>query len=233
MILVKPSFEITDYNGGSVPRIAQAARTCYKSEYNPYVFADEQDDILVRKLIASGHHSTLEHEKATVKIICDRGVSHELVRHRIASFSQESTRYCNYSKDKFGNQLTFVIPPWVKFEARELSCEDFDFLLMDEKFLETPDCAWLRAMYESEQTYLELLNYNWQPQQARSVLPNSLKTEIIITANLREWRHIFKLRAEGSAGKPHPQMLEIMIPLLKEFKTLIPIIFDDIKEMEV
>jgi thymidylate synthase (FAD) len=231
MILVKPSFEILDYPKDAVHCIAWTARTCYKSEYNPSVLLSEQDDAMTRKLIASGHHSTLEHEKATVKIICDRGVSHELVRHRIASFSQESTRYCNYSKDKFGNQLTFVIPPWVAVEEGEYLPHLLSWIKVIG--MEEASYAWFQQIRSAEEGYLGLLQLGWQPQQARSVLPNSLKTEIIITANLREWRHIFKLRAEGSAGKPHPQMLEIMIPLLKEFKTLIPIIFDDIKEMEV
>jgi thymidylate synthase (FAD) len=224
MILIKPSFEILDNPIDPVRCIAQYASTCYKSENVNYAK-------LVKDCLAKGHESVLEHEKVTVHIICDRGVSHELVRHRLASFSQESTRYCNYSKDKFGNQVTFVIPPWVDIVPGEylphLSTWTHAMKMKEADFM------WFRVMHYTEEKYLWLIANYWQPQQARAVLPNSLKTEIVITANLREWRHIFKLRAAGEAGKPHPQMLEIMIPMLREFKRLIPIIFDDIKEMEV
>jgi thymidylate synthase (FAD) len=228
MILIKPSFEVLDYPKTLLP-LANYLRTCYKSE--SFTHSEEEDHALIARCIHQGHESVLEHEKITVKIICDRGVSHELVRHRIASFSQESTRYCNYSKDRFGGHVTFVLPPWVSIEP---GLYDYHFVT-DEKSdtLSAEDYIWIAAMNEDEQHYLTLIDNGWQPQQARAVLPNSLKTEIIITANLREWRHIFKLRAEGSTGKPHPQMLEIMCPLLKEFKHLIPIIFDDIKEMRV
>ena len=135
-------------------------------------------------------------------------MSHELVRHRLASFSQESTRYCNYSKDKFGNELTFIEPCW------------FNPLHTVEG-----EAAWIKAMVQAEGAYFELLKEKWPAQQARSVLPNSLKTEVVVTSNLRHWREIFTQRTSTAA---HPQMREVMVPLLAEIKTLIPVIFDDI-----
>jgi len=157
--------------------------------------------------LKSGHESVLEHEKISVRVICDRGVSHEIVRHRIASYSQESTRYCNYSKDKFNGELTFIKPCFWN--------ED------DIKYQK-----WLETMQNVEKIYLELMSYGAMAQEARSILPNSLKTEIIVTMNLREWRHFFKLRTSERA---HPQMREIAIMMLKKFKDIIPVIFDDIQ----
>ena len=164
----------------------------------------------VAMIIKRGHESVLEHEKITVRIICDRGVSHELVRHRIASYSQESTRYCNYSKAKFGNQLTFIKPYFWKEESPEYS-------------------IWVEMMKIIEENYLKMVSIGIEPQQARSILPNSLKTEIVVTMNLREWRHFFKLRTNRAA---HPQMREIACPLLKEFQKKVPVIFDDIENKQ-
>lgn len=205
MKIIKPSFTIEDKLDGReiLKKIEKAARTCYKSED---LITEESAKIMVKKLIESGHHSVLEHEKVTVRIICDRGVSHELVRHRIASFSQESSRYCNYSKNKFDQEVTFI------------ELKDF---LKNPKSLE----VWLRALKQSEENYLELISLGESPQIARSVLVHSLKTELVITGNLREWRVIFQQR---TSKKAHPQMVEIMIPLLKEFQKQLPIIFDDI-----
>lgn len=149
----------------------------------------------------------IEHSMLSVKFIVDRGVSHELVRHRIASFAQESTRYCNYSKDKFGNELTFIKPAWIDDEAHPAAL------------------AWESAMRFAEDKYFYLLDNGWSPQQARSVLPNSLKTEVVMTANYREWRNFFKLRTAKAA---HPQMREVTILLLKELQSKIPVVFDDI-----
>ena len=147
-------------------------------------------------------------------------MSHELVRHRIASYSQESTRYCNYSKDKFDNQITFVIPEWLDIEEGNYSYYTFENRENKELLI------WLEAMDIAQEKYNALIKNGWQPQQARSVLPNSLKTEIVMTANLREWREVFRQRTAKAA---HPQMREIMIPLLEELKTKLPIIFNDIK----
>jgi thymidylate synthase (FAD) len=150
----------------------------------------------------------------TVIFIVDRGVSHELVRHRLCAISQESTRYCNYS-----GSVTFVIPPWIKLPEGKFLHDDI------EKLLSTPDKLWAIGMIDAEWRYKKLLNQGWSPQQARSVLPNSLKTELAVTANFREWRHIIKLRTSKAA---HPQMREIMLPFLEECKALLPVIFDNI-----
>lgn len=163
-------------------------------------------------------------KRHTIKFICDRGVSHEFVRHRVFSFAQESTRYCNYSKDKFGNELTFIIPNWLSipeggyelFEEDDtvegLSC----YSLSNEEWA-TKDLgvkAFLRGCDDAELTYFELLKQGWKPQEARAVLPNSLKTELVVTGFASDWEHFFELRDAGSA---HPQARELAHPLHMEF----------------
>lgn len=231
MRIIKPSFEIiTKIDGEQILKeIEIAARTCYKSEgkieyeqiiipispFNPdyekkgFIAKSARD--LLPKLIKKGHHAMLEFGGTIhVKFTNDRCVSHEEVRHRLASFAQESTRYCNYSEDEatYGDQGLAIIDitPHLKNPAVSLS-------------------LWMDAMLYAEKTYNAMIDAGETPQIARSVLPNSLKTEINIAANVREWRHIFKMRTPASA---HPQMREIMIPLLAEFKQRIPILFDDI-----
>ena len=205
MRIVHPSFQIRDNINGNdlLKRIESAGRVCYKSEDK--ITADSAEKFIWR-IIQSGHESVIEHEKITVSIVCDRGVSHEIVRHRIASYSQESTRYCNYSQDKFGNELTFIKPCFWK--------ETEEYYLL-----------WREEMESIETKYFHLISLGASPQHARCILPNSLKTEIVVTMNLREWRHFFKLRTSNAA---HPQMREISIPMLLRFKELIPVIFDDI-----
>jgi thymidylate synthase (FAD) len=205
MKIVSPSFEMIDCPDGVslLQRIELAGRVCYKSEAN--ITPDSAADF-VRRILKSGHESVLEHEKISVRVICDRGVSHEIVRHRIASYSQESTRYCNYSLNKFQNELTFIRP--------------FFWIDDPEKFQ-----IWQNAMLTAEHSYLALIEKGASPQEARSVLPNSLKTEIIITMNIREWRHFFRLRTSSAA---HPQMQEIAGVMLEAFKKNIPVVFEDI-----
>lgn len=225
MKLIKPNTKITSHVDGEeiLKQIELNARTCYKSEDKiEYEFpygTDEQTRRaksarpLIQKLIKMGHEAMLEFGGTiTVKFICDRGVSHELVRHRVASFAQESTRYCNYGKDE---HIQFIIPCWMP----DLQ-NDVEFKAEEPNML-----MWLTAMEFAEKHYNFLIKNGWSPQQARSVLPNSLKTEINISANIREWRHILKLRTANAA---HPQMQELMRPLLKKFQTNIPILFDDI-----
>ena len=183
-----------------------AGRTCYKSEDK---ITPESSRKFVSGLIKRGHEAMIEHASMTVRFTVDRGVSHEIVRHRIASFAQESTRYCNYSQDKFGNELTFIKPCFLT---------DGSILYSD----------WFMAMQYAEKYYFSMLNDGATPEEARSVLPNSLKTEIVVTMNMREWRHFFKLRAAGVTGKPHPQMVEVALPLLKKCQELMPEIFGDI-----
>lgn len=220
MKLIKPYYEILSKIEGKemLKSIERAGRTCYKSEDQ---IIDESAEKFIKMLIERGHESVLEHEKISILFVCDRGVSHELVRHRIASFSQESTRYCNYSKDKFDNQLTFIIPCWTKLQ--DGFTHTFPLIKSDPEFF--PVVEWFNSMISSEKCYNELISLGWQPQQARSILPNSLKTEIVVTANLREWRTIFKQRISKAA---HPQMRELMCPLLDELKMIIPIVFNDI-----
>ena len=200
-------------------RIEEIGRVCYKSED---LITPDSASKFVNMLVKRGHLAMIEHCSISVKFICDRGVSHEIVRHRIASFSQESTRYCNYAKDKFESQITFIQPLWISDEQIELVQR------MNEKNymqVEETTKAWYASILESEQAYNLLSKLGWQPQQARSVLPNSLKTEIVVTANIREWRTIFKQR---TAKVAHPQMRELMCPLLDELKTIIPVVFNDI-----
>lgn len=202
MKIIEPYFEIETYIDGHamLKRIESAGRTCYKSEckIGPGTAPD-----FVRRILSRHHESVIEHESVTVRFICDRGVSHEIVRHRLCSFSQESTRYCNYGKS---GEVVFIKPLWL--DDQEASHK------------------WMMAMEEAEDAYLCLLRLGWTPQQARSVLPNSLKTEIVMTANLREWRHIFR---ERTAVAAHPQMRQLMVPLLAEFKKRIPVVFEDVE----
>lgn len=208
MKIIKPYTEIMDkINGHEVlKKIEIVGRTCYKSEDKITLNSAEK---FVANLIKRGHEAMLEHFSFTVKFVVDRGISHEIVRHRLASFAQESTRYCAYNKDAFGSEITFIKPPFLVEGT-----VGWDF--------------WKNSCAEAENAYFDLMNWGCTAQEARAVLPNSLKTEVIMTANLREWRHFFKLRAANSTGSAHPQMLEVTRPLLDELKSLIPVVFDDI-----
>jgi thymidylate synthase (FAD) len=220
MILIKPSFTIETPDfvfDGMLERIERAGRTCYKSEAK---IAKDTAESFVAAIIDRGHTSVIEHESISVRIICDRGVSHELVRHRLAAFSQESTRYCDYTK----GQVCFVIPPWCQTLCAGPAGSETD----DAARRTLDECAnnemlWLFAMQQAENNYRQLRKRGWLPQQARAVLPNSLKTEIVITANLRVWRHIFQLRTSKQA---HPQMREIMEPLALALQKKVPVVFD-------
>lgn len=208
MRVIDAGFEIlTDIDPNILKNLELIGRTCYKSTDK---ITEGSAEAFLKVLIKNRHDAMLEHESVTVKFICDRGVSHEIVRHRMASFAQESTRYCNYTNDKFGSELTFIRP----FFFRDNECMDI----------------WLKEMENIEKTYFDMITLGAKPEEARTVLPNSIKTELIMTANLREWRHFFKLRAAGVTGRPHPQMMEISVPLLFEMNEKIPIIFEDIIE---
>jgi thymidylate synthase (FAD) len=214
MKIINAGYEIVDTLNGEeiLKKIEKVARVCYKSEDK---IGEGTAEKMVRALIKSNHLAMLEHFSFSVKFIVDRGVSHEIVRHRVASFAQESTRYCNYGKS---GDVTFIKPDAL-FDDFEDPNGRYD--------------TWCRAMSRAEMDYLYLLGNGATPQKARAVLPNSLKTEVVMTANLREWRHFFSLRACGATGKPHPQMLEVAVPLLKELKELIPVVFDDLEPLEV
>jgi len=209
--IIYPSFEVEGEIDGDriLKKIERAGRTCYKSEAK--ITSDSSKEF-VRRIIKSGHESVLEHESISVRVICDRGVTHEIVRHRLASYSQESTRYCNYSKNKAKNGINIIAPP-----------NDW---LDDKKYNGAKD-LFKYAMECAETAYNRAIEIGWKPQMARGFLPNFTKTEIVMTMNLREWRHFFKLRTSKAA---HPQMREIAIPMLEWFKNNIPVIFEDISE---
>lgn len=153
------------------------------------------------------------HEKRiTVHFVCDRGVSHEFVRHRVMSFAQESTRYCNYSKDKFGNELTFIQPCWLDDERLKLY-GPYHTVIRDK----SPESVFIASLNNAEKDYIDLIDLGWKPQEARTVLPNALKTELVMTGFVSDWNHFFDLRARGTTGAPHPQAKELAEPLMKEF----------------
>lgn len=207
MKVIIPSFEIlTPIDRKDVLKhLETVARTCYKSEDK---ITEQSAPKMVKGLIKNHHTAMIEHFSVSVKMIVDRGVSHEIVRHRIASYAQESTRYCNYSQGKFGNEITVIKP-----------------LFFDKG---TPEyIIWEESCMQAEKAYNELIEMGCSPQEARSVLPNSLKTEIVVTMNLREWIHFFNLRALGTTGAPHPQMKEIAMMILEEFSNQLPEIFGD------
>ena len=209
MKVISPDYEILFAPDGvqMLKNIERCGRVCYKSEDR---ITGDSAGKFIRMILASGHESVLEHEKISVRVVCDRGVTHEIVRHRMASYSQESTRYCNYSKDKFGAELTFIKPCY--FEEGS------------EKYR-----LWTEAMEQAEKAYFALLDAGARPEEARGVLPNALKTELVMTMNIREWRHFFKLRCSQRA---HPQMRELAGMILNAFKLQFPVVFDDIEPVE-
>lgn len=202
MKIISPDFAFVDsINGNAILKKLEAVgRTCYKSEDK---ITEDSAINFVRNLIKRGHESVLEHVSITVRIITDRGISHEIVRHRLASYSQESTRYCNY-KDK---EIEFVLPYDIDPETKI-----FDY--------------WKLSCQSSEADYKVLIAKGVAPQTARSVLPNCLKTELVMTCNLREWRHFFKMRCAPGA---HPDMKYLATIMLHDFQEKIPVVFDDIE----
>ena len=186
-------------------RIEECGRVCYKSEDK---ITNESAPKFVHNLLSRGHEAVLEHCSFTVKFICDRGVSHEIVRHRVASYCQESTRYCNNTKAGFGQEITVIKPYLWEDGSVQMS-------------------RWEDAMEAAERAYMDMIDGGASPQEARSVLPNSLKTEVVMTANIREWRHFLKLRCAPAA---HPQMREVATKLLTMAHQKIPVLFDDLWE---
>ena len=213
MKLIKQSHEILYYNPKAIEIIERCARTCYKSEDK---ITENSAKKFVQMLLDKKHHAMIEFSDIIVKFITNRGVSHELVRHRLCSFAQESTRYVNYNS----SDMEFIKPVWL-----HESYEDEKQMQQNVNEIKAK-WQWAAVMSKAEQAYNELINFGWRPEQAREILPNSIKTEIIIKANIREWRHILTLR---TSKQSHPQMRALMIPLVKELQSLIPIVFDDIK----
>jgi thymidylate synthase (FAD) len=215
MQLIYSSLEIlTNLDRESILKsIELAGRTCYKSEDK---ITSDSATYFAKMICKKGHGAVLEFgPDITVRFIIDRGVSHELVRHRLCSFAQESTRYCNYAKQ---GHVIFIIPPWVNLGPGE-------YTKLPTKLSESEN-IWFNSLLAAEKAYLELLQHNWLPQAARSVLPNSLKTEIVVKANIREWHHILELRCSKQA---HPQMRGVMLPILNILKINLPEIFGDIE----
>lgn len=222
MRIIEPGYEIlTEISEGGIKElqhIEKIGRVCYKSE-DKITEDGESAKKFVKMLIGRGHEAMIEHSSLSVKLTVDRGVSHELVRHRIASFAQESTRYCNYSNDKFGGECNYI-------NIKNAIQLDRKMKKIPTDIIGTIIAEWLDAMNDAEIHYLKMIELGATPQIARSVLPNSTKTEITISTNYREWRTFFKLRTAESA---HPSMREITIPLLGELREKLPIIFDDIE----
>lgn len=254
MKLIQPKVEILDKIDGQaiLERIEQVARTCYKSEPKyirvsadgtRWIWEDSEDfkafgedgvieypvrisntaDKFVKRLIESKHEAMLEFVDITVKFTCDRITSQSIVRCRLASYAQESTRYCNYSKDKFGNELTFIIPSWLDWKEETISKGDFE----KSGSGSIDSQLFINSLLNAEDSYLRLIKEGWKPQQARMVLPMSIKTEINMKCNLREWRHFFKLRCSTAA---HPDIRKLALDLLNQMHEQIPVIFDDLYE---
>lgn len=197
--IIKPSFIIEDKINSKklISNLERYGRVSHKSESN---IKEGTAENFLRSLIKWGHESVLEHEKITVRFICNRGISHELVRHRIAAYTQESTRYCNYS-----GKIQFIKPLFFKEGTPAFK-------------------LWYQSCQQAAENYEKLVKMGKRPEEAREVLTHSLKTEIVTTYNIRQWRHVFEMRCQKAA---HPQIRELMVPLLKEFQKRIPVLFDD------
>ncbi|MDR2752741.1 MAG: FAD-dependent thymidylate synthase [Oscillospiraceae bacterium] len=208
MKIIQPTFQVfPDLSGESALRkVERIARTCYKSEDK---IEPDSAKKIVRALIRGQHFAMLEHVSLSVQFITQRSFTHELVRHRLCAFAQESQRYCAYEGEKFGGEVVFVAPSLLPEDSPAYR-------------------QWAQACAAAEQAYFALRAQGVKPEVAREVLPNSVKTEIWVTANLREWRHILALRALGTTGKPDPRMLELMPGLLKELQRVYPVFFDDL-----
>lgn len=206
MKIIEPSVELINAPSYEtlMATIEAAGRTCYKSEDK---ITEGSAEKFIRGIIKRGHEAVIEHGSLSVRFVCDRGISHEIVRHRIAAYCQESTRYCNYSKGDFGGEITVIKPIYL--------AEDTPVYRI-----------WKRSCETAEIAYFDLLNEGCTAQEARAVLPNSLKTEVVMTADIREWRHFIKLRNSPAA---HPQMREVSGMLAILFKDNYPVFFEDIE----
>jgi thymidylate synthase (FAD) len=213
MKIIEQTHEILSLPDPGLQLLERAGRTCYKSEDK---ITPDSAERFVEMLVRRGHHAMIEFGDIMVKLITNRGVTHELVRHRHCSFAQESTRYVRYD-----GQMEFIRPVWCSEQLVGTWPKQSDVF---------PDASpaekvWMAAMERAEQDYKVLLDAGWKAQQAREILPNSLKTEIVVKANIREWRHIFALRC---AKASHPQMVDLMRPLLKAVQKKVPVVFDDL-----
>lgn len=204
MRIVEPWIKVEKIDGKQImKRIERACRTCYRSEGK---ITEDSYKKLIKNCITSGHESVLEHEKVTVRIYSDIGSYKDLTRHRFASFSVESTRYCSYDKDKYGNEIAIMNPMYIE----------------DKEVYE----VWKKTMEEMEKGYMEMKRLGASTDMCREVLPHSTAGEYTMTANIREWKHILKLRTNK---RVHPSIRQVLIPLLKYFKEQMPEIFDDVE----
>ena len=219
-ILLPPGMSTAVWRESIYRLIEAAGRNCYRSE--PAQTTQGAEDF-VRKIVRAGHDAMLEHVLISVQFTVDRGITHELVRHRMASFAQESTRYCNYGSEKFGGGIRCVsVMGGIAYDPA--------FATMSPHRIELILAEFTKACSDAEAHYLAMLELGCSPQIARSVLPTATASGILVTANVREWRHIFELRALGTTGQPHPQMREVMVPLLKRLAEILPACFDDLAE---
>jgi len=205
MNIIEPSVEIlTPIDADTVYKhLERCGRVCYKSEDKIDTGSAEK---FLRRIVRSGHESVLEHYDITFKVVCDRAVSHQIVRHRIASYSQESQRYCNYTKDGFNHSVSFVAPMWYDSRPEQAA-------------------IWTRACREAEDAYFRLIEGGCTPQEARAVLPNCTKTELVCTMNVRELRHFLRLRTSKAAD---PSIRTVAWMLLITLKFKLPALFEDI-----
>lgn len=205
MKIIEPTMQVEKVDYKQIMKnLERACRTCYRSEGK---ITEESYKTLLKNCINRGHESILEHEKVTIRMVCDIGVYKDLTRHRIASFSIESTRYCNYGKDKFDNEIKFIKPVNME-EGTELYNR------------------WYSTCKTIEENYIEMSKLEATPDQLRMLLPHSTAAEVTMTANIREWKHIFSLRCTKHT---HPAVEQLMIPLLLKFKKEMPEIFDNIE----
>lgn len=219
MKIIDPKLYVEEFNGRTIMRnIERACRTCYRSEG---LMTDDSYKKLLSNCINRGHESVLEHEKITIKMICDIGVYKDLTRHRFGSFSIESTRYCNYGKNKFDNEIKFIKPVFYTPGA----IEDYDDPIDKNNCLKTQ--YWQRTMQEIENAYMDMTNIvGATPDEMRMILPHSTAAEVTMTANIREWRHILDLRTKKMT---HPAIRQLMIPLLLKFQYMMPELFSEIE----
>ncbi|WP_304393193.1 FAD-dependent thymidylate synthase [uncultured Clostridium sp.] len=216
MKIIEPLIEVENFNGIQIMKnIERACRTCYRSEDK---ITDTSYQNLLKNCINRGHESVLEHEKISIRMTCDLGVYKDLTRHRIASFSIESTRYCNYGKDKFDNELKFIRPVYYVESWKDRNYEGSAMSLEENK-----SAIWYRTMEEIESNYIDMSKLGCTPDEMRMLLPHSIAAEVCMTANIREWKHILSLRTTNHV---HPSIQQLMIPLLLKFKEEMPEIFN-------
>ena len=232
MKIIEPWIEVEPFNGIDImKRIEKACRTCYRSEGN---ITEDSYKNLLKNCINRGHESVLEHEKITIRMCCDIGVYKDLTRHRFGSFSIESTRYCNYGKDKFDNEIKFIKPVFYnptpsQYAGQEISEETGEYVKDEaQRLQETHDSLktelWEECMRHIENVYIRMSKFA-KPDELRMILPHSTAAQVTMTANIREWKHILELRCSKMA---HPAIRQLLIPLLLKFKKEMPEIFDNI-----